>query len=243
MTAVVVGGSSGLGRALCEALAAHGRDVVIVASAIEDCRRLADHLHLRYGVTACPLAIDARDPARFGAQLARDLDGLDPITELFVPIGLAFDDDQVGEAHSRFEQLWRVNYAAVVSAIEALLPRLAPDGARIAGFGSIAAIRARNRNVQYAAAKSALRTYFEGLRHALAATPHTAQFYVVGYIASGQSFGKTQLFPPMTAEAAARRILRDGTRDFGRRFLPRYWALVAAMLRLMPWRIFSRLSF
>lgn len=243
MTSIVVGASSGLGRALCEVLAARGRDVVIVASHLEDCRRLADHLRLLHGVEARALAVDARDPAAFSAGLARGLEGVGPIADLFVPMGQALDDDRIGESSRTLERLWQINYSAVVAAIELVQPLMAPDSGRIVGFGSIAAIRARNRNVQYSAAKSALSTYFEGLRHALAPSGRIAQFYVIGYIASGQSFGKTQLFPAMPAGRAARIILKDRDRDFGRRFLPGYWALVAAVLRSLPWRVFSRLGF
>ena len=242
MTAVVVGGSSGLGRALCAELAARGRDLVVVASREEDCRRLADHLRLLHGVDVTSCAIDARNPAAFRDALLRALDGVASVDDLFLPMGLAFDNDQIGMADRTIEDLWRINYAAVVLALEAVLPRMAEKHTRIVGFGSIAAVRIRNRNVQYSAAKAALAAYFSGLRQALVAQPQVAQFYVVGYIDSGQSFGKTRLFPPMSAQRAARRVLNDGDHDFGERFLPRYWTLVALALRLLPWRVFSRLD-
>ena len=44
--------------------------------------------------------------------------------------------------------------------------------------------------------------------------------------------GKTQLFPPCPARRAARRVLSDGNRDFGSRFLPADWALIATVGRL-----------
>lgn len=250
MTAVVVGGSSGLGRALCEGLAARGRDIMIVASDEADCRRLADDLRLRHGIAAWPLAIDARDPTAFAGRLVRALGDIvhdgDLASDLFFPMGVARDDDLVGEGARTMTGIWAVNYAAVVAAIEALIPGMVATAegercGRIVGFGSIAAIRARGRNLQYAAAKSALATYFEGLRHALAATGPVVQFYVVGYVESGQSFGKTQLFPAIPAPRAAQRVLNDGYRDFGRRFLPSWWAMVALALKLLPWRLFMRL--
>lgn len=243
MTTVVVGGSSGLGRAICEELAARGRDVVVVASNVADCTRLADHLRLLYGVNSWPLALEAREPAMFGEGLARGLASAGPISDLFLPLGVALEDDKIGDARRSLKDIWAVNYAAIVLAIEFIRPLMAPTGGRIVGFGSIAAIRPRNRNVQYSAAKSALASYFEGLRHGLAASCLVAQFYVIGYIASGQSWGKTQLFRPLPARHAARRIVDDGSRDFGSRFLPGYWGLVAVLLRLLPWRVFSRLDF
>lgn len=217
--------------------------MVIIASRIEDCRRLADHLRLVHGVNVRPYAIDAREPSVFRDRLALALEEFGPIGDLFLPLGQALDSDQIGEANQSLEDIWRVNYTAIVSAIELVQPLMASNGGRIVGFGSIAAIRTRNRNVQYSAAKAALSSYFEGLRHALVSSSQVAQFYVIGYIASGQSFGKTQLFLPMPARRAARLILKDGNRDFGRRFLPSYWAIVAAVLRLLPWRLFSRLGF
>lgn len=241
MTAIVVGGSSGLGRALCVALAKRGDDVVIVAGNAADCERLASHLELLHGVKAVPLAVDARNPQTFAAALVDVAERIGHVTGLFLPIGLAVDDDIHGTAGQRMKDIWAVNYDAVVHAIEAIQPRMEPGG-RIVGFGSIAAARARNRNLQYASAKAALATYFEGLRHALSDGPQTVQFYVVGYVESGQSFGKTQLFPALPADKAAAIVLRDGNRDFGRRYLPRWWAIVATMLRLLPWRVFSRLK-
>ena len=244
MTAVVIGGSSGLGRALCEELAAQGCEtIVIVASREDDCRRLADHLYLLHGVNALPFALDAREPADFRDRLLQGVADVGPITQLFLPMGVAFDADRIGGAGDRLRDIWKVNYTAVVLSIEALLPQMVSSGGRIAGFGSIAAIRTRNGNVQYAAAKAALTAYFASLRHSLVTAPSVAQFYVVGYVDSGQSFGRTQLFPPLPARQAARRILHDGATDFGKRYLPSYWAVIALVLRLLPWRIFSRLGF
>jgi short-subunit dehydrogenase len=243
VTAVVVGASSGLGRALCEELAARGRNLVIIAGHLEDCTRLADHLRLLHGVETLALAIDAGDPVEFRDRLARGLEDAGPIADLFLPMGLALDDDRIGESARTFERIWKINYMAIVLAIELIQPLMVANAGRIVGFGSIAAVRTRNRNVQYSASKSALSSYFEGLRHALAPSGQIAQFYVIGYVASGQSFGKTQLFPAMPARRAARIILEDRDRDFGRRFLPGYWALIAAVLGLLPWRVFSRLRF
>lgn len=243
MTAVVIGGSSGLGRALCEELAARKRNIVIAASGGDDCRRLANHLHLLHGIAATPVELDARAPAHFTAALVDALADVGTISDLFLPIGAAHEVDRVGDSDRTMEDLWAINYGSVVAAIEQILPMLRANGGRIVGFGSIAAVRARNNNVQYAAAKSALAAYFEALRQALSSTPHVAQFYVVGYVESGQSFGKTQLFPVMPAHAAALRVIADDKHDFGCRFLPRWWAIPAMILKLLPWQIFSRLRF
>ncbi|MEX3014523.1 SDR family NAD(P)-dependent oxidoreductase [Gymnodinialimonas hymeniacidonis] len=244
MTAIVIGASAGLGRALSEALAKRGSDLILFASDLRDLNSLGAHLQLNYGVSVRTVSADATNIEAMQNALRDALHSGAPPTELYLPIGLSKSDDEILTDTDTTEVIWSVNYKCVVATIQTVLPLLS-DGrdARIVGFGSIATIRGRSRNVAYAAAKRALSSYFESLRHDLSAQPVAVQFYQMGYIRTQQLHGHKSILPAIEPEHAAARILDHASQDFGTRFLPGYWAVIAPVLRHLPWMIFRRLKF
>jgi short-subunit dehydrogenase len=111
------------------------------------------------------------------------------------------------------------------------------------GFGSIAAVRGRSANVVYSAAKRALESYFESLRHRLTSAKVRVQFYRLGYMDTQQSFGKRLLLPKASPEQIARDVVRNLDRDVGFTTRPRFWIAVSLIVRCLPWALFRRLKF
>lgn len=244
MTSVILGATAGLGRALSEELAKRGSDLVLIASDARDLDAFSRHLSLMHGVKVHQVAVDASDHEALVADLKAALMGIKSISALYAPIGVSSDLDRVTSATKLSKTLMDVNFGSVVTTIQTALPALLETkDARIVGFGSIATMRGRNRNMVYASAKNALSSYFQSLRHALAKDQVTVQFYQMGFLKTQQLFGQSSLFPALTPEAAARKILGDGNRDFGERFMPAYWTIIAVILKLLPWRIFRKLQF
>jgi short-subunit dehydrogenase len=68
-TAIVVGASSGLGRALATELAAKGYALVLVASDRRDLDALGANLHLAHGTLVHALALDLGREANPGARV------------------------------------------------------------------------------------------------------------------------------------------------------------------------------
>jgi short-subunit dehydrogenase len=111
------------------------------------------------------------------------------------------------------------------------------------GFGSVAAVRGRSRNVAYSASKRALQSLFESLRHAEESHGIAVTFYCLGYMNTSMAYGQRLPFPPISPASVAERVVRRLGRDTGTRFVPRYWRWVAMVLRALPWWIFGRLRF
>ena len=165
MTCVVVGASSGLGRALAEELARMGRPLVLVSSDARDLLPIASDLPVRFGGPVRTVAADAAEHAGLAASLDR------PCLRVSRSRLSCFPWER--SATRRWAARARAGRAArahepvsVSSVVGRLLPRLISQGSgTIVGFGSVAALRGRSGNVQYAAAKRALESYFESLRH------------------------------------------------------------------------------
>jgi len=243
VTAVVVGASAGLGRALAEALAAGGRDLVLVASDARDLAALAADLRIRHAVRVFSVPLDLASGTADLEPLLRAAAELGGPDELLLPVGWTAARDAAATSPEQAERLARVNFLSVVSVVAALLPQLrARPRAAIVGFGSVAAVRGRDANMVYAASKRALQTWFEGLRHACAGTKVAAAFYVLGYLDTSLAFGRRTLLPRADPARLATRVVRELGRREGVMYHPRAWRLVGALLPLVPFALYRRLK-
>jgi short-subunit dehydrogenase len=244
VTALVIGASAGLGRALADVLAARHDDLVLVASDARDVEALASDLRLRHGIRAIALGLDLGRAGGDLEPLANAADTLGGADRLLLPIGWTADaarDDGTLDPDTA-ERLVRTNFLAVTAVVARFLPAMRRrPGARVVGFGSVAAVRGRRANLVYASAKRALQTYFEGLRHACADTPVRVQFWVPGYLDSNLAFGRSPAILRADPARFARRVvarLRDGDLVA---YHPRGWRLLSAAARLAPWSLWKRL--
>jgi short-subunit dehydrogenase len=242
VNAVVVGASAGLGRALAEGLARRGHDLVVAASDERDLAAIASDLRIRHQVRVIPVPIDlgggAADVNRL-LEAARSLGGVDA---LLLPIGWTAPADCVSLDLEIADRLVRTNFLSVVAIVKLLLPELQRRRrSSLVGFGSVADARGRGANLVYAAAKRALRSYFEGLRHACAGSPVRVRFYVLGYLDTNLAFGRRTLLRRADPVATADRVLRELGRE-GVVYHPRAWRLLSLTLSLAPWFLFRRLK-
>ena len=241
MTAVVVGASSGLGRALATELARRGRELLLVASDPRDLEAIAADLRLRFDARARVLALDlARSPDP-GALLLAALEGLPPPQALLLAAGWSRSDDDFGLDASRIGQLLAINLHAPLAIVHALLPRLLETRGSIVLFGSIAAVRGRGRNVVYAGTKRAIESLYESLRQAHAPNALRVQLYRLGFLATNLTHGLPLPLAPADPAAVARIVANRLGRGSGRRYLPRRFMLLAWIVRCLPWALYRRM--
>jgi short-subunit dehydrogenase len=243
VTWVIVGASAGLGRSLAEHLARDGGSLMLVARDERDLAPLASDLTAQHGARVRFLAQDADDPPALADRLHQSLAG-DEVEGLLFPVGMnaASDEGQLDPA--QVDRLVNVNFVAITCVIGRFLPVLLRQRRGVVvGFGSIAAIRGRGRNVVYSAAKRALESYFESLRHLTEREGLTVVFYVLGYLDTNLAFGQKLLLPPAPPAVVAAKVCRRLYEARGKHYLPGYWAIVALLFRAMPWWLFKRLRF
>lgn len=242
MTYVILGASAGLGRALARRFAVAGHDLVVVSSDRRDVAAVAADLSLRHGVRVVAVAGDVAEGDAYLDRVAAAGEGLGGIDGLLCPVGTVLDGDDGSLSPPEAARLTRVNFLAVIAAVAQLMPLLRRRSrAVIVGFGSIAAARGRRANAVYAAAKRALESFFESLRHVCVGSNVRVQFYVLGYLDTNLAFGRRTPLPKADPDALSARVLRDLDRDIGVVYHPPFWRPLCAALRWAPWILVKRL--
>jgi short-subunit dehydrogenase len=240
---VIVGASAGLGRALAGRLAADKHDVMLLGRDQRDLDAIAADLSLRFGIETKVLVGDVGQPEALSERLNAALTAWNPIHGILLPVGTASDDDTVDLPQNQIREIISVNFLSVVAMIKLALPYLMGQGRGvIVGFGSVAAARGRSHNISYSAAKRALESYFESLRHAMRDRGIRVQFYIPGFLDTNMAYGVRTPLPKADPERFADSVVRQLGNDVGVRYFPAWWRPICIALRLAPWSLMRRLS-
>lgn len=244
--AVVVGGSSGIGRQIAEELAEAGYDLIVSARHGDDLRAVSADLELRYSSAVTPLAVDLRaSDSELDEYLRACTERFRSIDAVLFPVGMVADDDDGIADWSLSEDLIDTNFVSVMKLAGRFIERLEADGkGTIVLFSSIAAGAPRMRNVAYAAAKRALESYGRSMQHRLADTNVSVQIYRLGYVDTAMSRGRQLRLPPANPAGVGREVVANLSNDRRRiAYYPRYWRLIVFVLNRLPWSVYKRLTF
>lgn len=242
---VIVGASSGVGRAIAEVFAAKGCDLLLVSREVRDINAIASDLMLRFDVSVKSVMLDLAAPQ---PDFSAILEAVDAARENFkgmlVPAGTVIDVDNLIIDAAAIDGLFKVNCLSICHLIIEILGRAHKDCViSLVGFGSVASVRGRGSNMIYSAAKTALRFYFESLRHACADRKAVVQFYVLGYMDTNLAFAYNAPLPKGDPDKLAQQVYRNIHKDIGMNYFPRYWLPIAMIIKLIPWRIYKHLKF
>jgi decaprenylphospho-beta-D-erythro-pentofuranosid-2-ulose 2-reductase len=242
--AVVVGATSGVGRALARRLADAGFDLILVGRDQAELDAGVSDLSFRHSGRVRAVRQDIADPTwdvdAFARECSAALQG--EIDCVFIPAGGARDDD-VGPNPDAVAPITGFNYIGPARLGAAFGRVMMARGQGVLLFvSSIAAAAPRTKNSAYSAAKAALETYSVALRHAL--EPHGVRVVTVslGYVDTAQTYGMRLGLPIASPEAVAERLLVLSRGAGGHYHLPRFWWLITTTLRALPWRLYRRIG-
>ena len=240
--AIVVGASSGMGAALVRRLAADGWNVAALARRKEALDELAAACAEAPG-RVIARAHDAHDtgevPALF-EELVNELGGLDLI------VYAAGVMPAIGEQEYDTEKdldMMAVNTGGCIAWCNpaAVLFRTQRRGT-IVGISSIAGDRGRKGNPVYCTSKAAMNTYLEALRNRLGEFGVHVCTIRPGFIDTQMTKGMDGLFWLISADQAAKSILRAALSRANVRYVPFRWMWVGLVIRNIPSFMFRRMS-
>lgn len=242
---LIVGASSGVGRALASTLAANGYDLYLTARDKMDLEAVASDCRIKHESKINTHVMDL-ESSDFSTQELEKLisETLGPPESVFLVAGANDIRDEFPLDASVLEKMNRINFLgpAKVAAL-ALSHHENWNLQNLVVCSSIAAAVPRGRNTAYASAKCALEAYSLGMRHALASTNLKIQVYRLGYVDTSLSYGQKLLFPPVDPKWIAKKISENLGSDRGLFYLPGYWRFIVAILQALPWVVLKRLRF
>jgi 3-oxoacyl-[acyl-carrier protein] reductase len=155
--ALVTGGASPIGAAICRRLAAEGHEVVVHAHAAPArAEALAEEI-ARGGGRASVLACDLTDVPATAAALERLLEAAPPVQILVHNAGAHDDAPFAGMTEAQWRRVIEVSLTGFYAALRPLLlPMLGTRWGRIVAISSVSGLLGNRGQANYAAAKAGL---------------------------------------------------------------------------------------
>ena len=239
-TALVLGATSDIGRAIARVLALEGWQLQLAARDAERLQRETEDIGARSAAPVRSYVFDALAPAA-----DRDwLGDLTPLPDLAVcVIGLLGDQQRCERDADAATEVMRTNYEAPALLLGALAARFAERGSGVlVGVSSVAGERGRAANYVYGSAKAGFTAFLSGLRARLATTgvhvvtvqPGFVRTRMTADIALPAALTAT---PETVAQAVAQAVRKRRDVIF---VLP-IWRLIMLAIRHLPERVFKRL--
>jgi short-subunit dehydrogenase len=239
--AIVIGASSGIGEAIARQLGTEGTQVALVARRAAELERLQAEQPQRFKAFVHDVRQPDEAPELF-ERIVREMGGLDLL--VYAAGVLA----KVGEGEYAFDKdrtMIEVNLVGAMAWMNLAAARFeAARAGTILGISSIAGERGRRGNPAYGTSKAALSAYLEALRNRCSRYGVNVATAKPGFVDTPMTKGLDGLLWLIPADEAARQCLaiaRKGTSASG--FVPKWWGLVAQVIRNIPSVVFRRLNF
>ncbi|MFZ0945773.1 MAG: SDR family NAD(P)-dependent oxidoreductase [Syntrophobacteraceae bacterium] len=229
-TAVIIGASSGIGKALAVELGREGWRLALAARRMD----LLEKIAADCGPGTLVRRVDLMEGEKTSAAIESLLDELGTVDLFIISAGTGHINPELQWAPDR--DMLLVNVTGFVCLAQAAMHHFFRQGhGHLVGISSIAALRGSGGGAAYAASKAFQSIYLDGLRDLAGRrkVPITVTEAQPGFVDTPMIKG-VRTFWLASPELAAHQILRAVRRRAKHAYIPRRWAIVAWLLRLLP---------
>ena len=182
-TAVVTGGSRGIGRAICLKLAGQGANIVLNyagnAAAAEETRAACEAL----GVRALAVQGDVADPAACNALLDTAIEALGQVDILVCNAGITRDNLLMRMSDEEFQKVIDTNLKGTFHCMRAVIrPMMKKRRGRIISISSVVGLMGNAGQINYAASKAGVIGMTRSLAREVASRGITVNAVAPGFI-------------------------------------------------------------
>jgi short-subunit dehydrogenase len=241
-SAIVLGGSSDIGRATARAFAKAGYDVGLAGRDVAALEPDAADLRARYNVEVGLSKFDVLDTASFDGFVS----GLPALPDVVISIvGLLGTQDNAQSDLAHATMIMRTNYEGPSLILGLFAEKfLARGSGTLVGVSSVAGDRGRASNYVYGSAKAGFSAFLSGLR--ARASRGGVQIVTVkpGFVRTRMTEGM-KLIGPLTVDApvVGDAILSAVEKKTDVVYVSGKWRLVMLIIKTLPEAVFKKLKF
>lgn len=240
---LILGATSAIARGTAAAFARRGHPLYLAGRDLEELRRDAADLAIRYGVEVRFGSFDAEATEHHASFLQRIVSELGEPAGVLVAFGYLGDQARAAGDFRETQAIINRNFIGAVSILNLCAERMEQGGRGfIAGIASVAGDRGRQSNYTYGAAKGAFALYLQGLRNRLFPAGVRVLTVKPGFVDTGMTFGMPGMFLVATPAAVGERIARAVERGRDVLYVPWFWRYIMLIITHIPERIFKRLK-
>lgn len=236
----IFGATSAIAADVARLYAARGARLYLVGRNAEKLARLVEEL----GSSVAGSAVqDFEDTAAADGCVRGAVDALGRLDITLIAHGLIGDQLQSEAQLAEAERILRTNFSSAMALLIPLANRLeVQHHGQLAVLSTVAAERGRPRNYSYAAAKSALNVYVQGLRSRLYPAGVRVHLIKLGPVDTPMTVDheKNRLFA--TSPQVAKEIVAVIDRGVSEAFVPGFWRLIMFAVRNIPEPLFQRIG-
>jgi short-subunit dehydrogenase len=234
----VFGATSAIASDIARLYAARGEQLYLVARDAPKLAKLAAELGANVVGTAVQ-DFDRTDQANDCVE--RAVRALGQIDVAIIAHGLLGDQRESELDIVVAEQIARTNYLSVIALVMPLANHLeARRTGHLAVLSSVAAERGRPRNYSYAACKSALNTYLQGLRSRLYRAHVQVHTLKLGPVDTPMTATHTKTALFAHSPQVARGVVNAIDRGISEAYVPGFWRVIMLVVRNLPEAVLQR---
>jgi decaprenylphospho-beta-D-erythro-pentofuranosid-2-ulose 2-reductase len=238
-TALLLGGSSDIGRAVLEALVPAGLERAVLALRTPD-----DGLEVPTGIATTQLQWDVLDTGAHDGLVDAAIGVLGHLDVVVCAVGMLGHHAGLGMSAVAVDEMARTNFAGPAAVLSVVADRLVTQGhGTVVVVSSVAAARPRRSNFVYGSSKSGLDAFAQGLGDALVGTGVEVLVVRPGFVRSSMTEG---LDPapfstvPSAVGAAVARAVDRGRGEIV--WVPAMLGPMFVVLRNVPRRLWRRIA-
>ncbi|MEX2431395.1 MAG: SDR family NAD(P)-dependent oxidoreductase [Dehalococcoidia bacterium] len=242
-TWLVLGATSPIAGAFATLVAQRGDRVLIAGRDANETERVTADVRLRTGADVSALPFEATAFDEHEAFVQRCAERAQGTLNVFLAFGTMPLQEDIDRDFALARQTIEVNYLAAVSVLSRLAPLLEQQrSGSVVVLGSTAGDRGRLKNYVYGSAKAGLHAYVQGLRARLHRSGVSVTTVKPGFVDTSMTWGRPGLFLVASPERAAAACLRYADQGAEVRYYPWFWWGIMTIIKLVPEKVFKRLS-